>query len=236
MPEVSLKKTPEGASIRTSAERGLHIWTCFNPFSMTCSNHGEEILIPCGRWRTCGGCGRRLQWQLMQRFLAGIESVERPYLPMFFTLTFEQSKAPDEDQAHAALRSLVGRLRYRDQLGPYGWVLHRQENGTLHYHGIAHMPWQRDDLKLWLNVIEASGFGIQNSLETARPSHARYCSRYVSTRLAELSYLRRAYSFSPKFPRMPAPSSGSSACLRGPGTLGCDWEPTVSLQALIAKA
>lgn len=233
-----MKETPEGALKRTSAESGQggrHIWTCTNPFSMICSNHGVEISIPCGRWRLCGGCGRRLQWKLIQRFLAGIQQSEEPYIPMFFTLTFELSNAPDEDQAHAAIRSLVSRLRYRDQLGPYGWVLHRQKNGTLHHHGIAHMRWQTDDLKLWRELIQASGFGEQNKLLVAKPKHARYCAKYISTKLARLSYLRRAYSFSPNFPRFEY-EKGSGECDRGPGTLGCAWEPTGPLLKVIAQA
>ena len=168
---------------------------------MTCANHGIDIPIPCGRWRLCGGCGRRLQWQLIQRFLAGIQQSEEPYVPMFFTLTFALSNAPDEDQAHAAIRSLVSRLRYRDQLGPYGWVLHRQKNGTLHHHGIVHMRYQKDDLKLWRELIKASGFGEQNKLLVAEPKHARYCARYITRSLGMFSPLGRAYSFSQRFPK-----------------------------------
>jgi hypothetical protein len=35
----------------------------------------------------------------------------------------------------------------------------------------------------------------------AEPSHAGYVTRYISTRLAELAPLRRAYSFSRNFPQ-----------------------------------
>lgn len=64
---------------------------------------------------------------------------------MFFTLTFPADRAPSEDDAHAALRALTRRLRYRHYLGPYGWVLQRTRRGTLHHHGIAHLPWFDDD-------------------------------------------------------------------------------------------
>lgn len=170
-------------------------------FDLVCTKHGETISVPCGRWRECPGCARRLGWKLHLRFLAGIEKVDPPYIPDFFTLTFPKSRAPGEDEAHECLRSLVKRLRYRDLLGSFGWVLQRQQNGTLHYHGIAHMPWMNDGLEEWRKLIVASGFGVQNKLERARPKHAGYCSRYIGRSLAQLTPLRRAYSFSPKFPK-----------------------------------
>jgi len=143
----------------------------------------------------------RKQWELAQRFIAGIENVEAPLLPMFFTLTFPAMNAPDEDAAQAALRSLVRRLRHRGYLGPYGWVLQRQRNGTLHFHGIAHMPWFDDGLVEWRSLLIASGFGVQNKLVRAERKHASYCARYIATRLADLAPLRRAYSFSRDFPQ-----------------------------------
>ncbi len=175
-------------------------WACSNPFPLTCMGHGEEIAVRCGRWRTCPGCSAWKQWTLRQRFLAGIEKVPDDKLAMFVTLTFPASEAPNEDEAHKALRSLVGRLRYRDQLGAYSWVLQRTKRGVLHHHGIWHMPWQDDDLAMWRDLIVKSGFGIQNRLVVAQHKHARYCARYISTRMAALAPLRRAYGFSPDFP------------------------------------
>lgn len=121
---------------------------------------------------------------------------------MFFTLTFPAAAASDENAAHAAWRSLVGRLRYREQLGAFGWVLQRQQGGTgtLHYHGIAHMPWFDDGLAEWRRLIVKSGFGVQNRLVVARREHAGYCAKYISTRMATLAPMRRAYGFSRDFP------------------------------------
>jgi hypothetical protein len=172
-------------------------------FDLVCTTHGETISVPCGRWRECSGCAARLGWKLYLRFLAGIEQFDHPYIPNFFTLTFPEHRAPDEDEAHASLRALVRRLRYRDLLDTFGWVLQRQSNSaaTLHYHGIAHMRWMDDDLEEWRKVVTASGFGIQNKLEQAKPKHAHYCSRYISRSLASVTRLRRAYSFSPSFPK-----------------------------------
>jgi hypothetical protein len=112
--------------------------------------------------------------------------------------------APTEADAHAALRKLVARLRRRDLLGYYGWVLHRTQAGTLHYHGIAELPWFTDKLALWRTLVVASGFGPQQHLDWAKPEHGKYCARYVSTGLADLQPLRRAYSFSRDFPQVPA--------------------------------
>lgn len=162
---------------------------------------------------------------------------------MFFTLTFAEAEAPSEDQAHRSLRSLVGRLRYREQLGPFGWVLQRQENGVLHYHGIAQMPWQNDGLALWRELIVKSGFGPQNRLEVARISHAAYCARYISRNLALVAPLRRAYSFSPQFPKVPEKSQPEATDVEdallaiGAGPLcewarsspSCSWLPASSL-------
>ncbi len=121
-------------------------------------------------------------------------------MPMFFTLTFPLTRAPDEDEAHRAWRSLVARLRYRRYLGAYGWVLQRTRKGTLHFHGIAHLPWLADGLTEWRELLVKSGFGVQNKLVVAERQHAGYCAKYISTRLAELSPLRRAYGFSANFP------------------------------------
>jgi hypothetical protein len=138
---------------------------------------------------------------LTQRLIAGVENVPAEKVPMFFTLTFPLAHAPDESEAHRAWRSLVARLRYRDYLGAYGWVLQRQRNGTLHFHGIAHMPWFDDGLAEWRELLVKSGFGVQNKLVVAERQHAGYCAKYISTRLAELAPLRRAYGFSASFPR-----------------------------------
>lgn len=167
---------------------------------------------------------------------------------MFFTLTFPADRAPDESEAHNCWRSLVGRLRYREQLGAYGWVLQRQLGGTLHYHGIAHMPWQRDGLAEWRKLIVDSGFGPQNYLVLADPEHAAYCARYISRNLASLARLRRAYSFSPSFPRKEKKSAddiqecadafasiGAGAlCEFGRGSPDCDFQPASTIAALLA--
>lgn len=198
---VFLKPRPQGAAIRSTDKSAAALWECKNRLPLTCTHHGDEISVACGRWRSCPGCQRRLQWRLRQRFAISLSKVPSGRKAMFFTLTFPLSAAPTEDQAHAALRSLVRRLRYRDYLDGYGWVLHRQRNKNLHYHGIAHMSWFDDDLAEWRRLIQASGFGVQNKLVVAKPSHAGYCASYISTRLAELAPLRRAYSFSRDFPR-----------------------------------
>lgn len=175
-------------------------WKCANPLKLACSHHGEQREVPCGRWRTCVGCGMRKQWEVRQRFMAGIEPANVPVglRAMFFTLTFAEDKT--EREAQAAWRKLVGRLRHRDMLGAYGWVLQRTKAGRLHFHGIAHMPWQRDGLALWRELITRSGFGVQNRLEVANPAHAGYCARYITRKLAEVEPLRRAFSFSQEFP------------------------------------
>ena len=152
---------------------------------------------------------------------------------MFFTLTFQVEAAPTEQEAQAALRSLVRRLRYREYLTAYGWVLHRQRNGTLHFHGIGHLPWFDDGLEEWRKLVVASGFGIQNKLIVATPRHAGYCARYISTRLAQLAPLRRAYSFSRDFPRTDRDEQRRETALLL-DTLGaspeCSWEPTARLR------
>jgi len=137
---------------------------------------------------------------LTQRLIAGVENVPADKVPMFFTLTFPLAHAPDESEAQRAWRSLVARLRYRGYLGAYGWVLQRQRNGTLHFHGIAHLPWFADGLAEWRELLVKSRFGVQNKLVVADLQHASYCAKYISTRLAELAPLRRAYGFSRGFP------------------------------------
>jgi hypothetical protein len=225
---VSLKARPQGAPIRTSDK---NLWECRNRFSLTC-NHGDEVDVPCGRWRTCPGCGRRKSWELRQRFLAGVEQVPHGLHANFFTLTFPLAEAPTEPEAHRALRSLSRRLRYREYLHALGWVLHRQQNGTLHYHGIAWMPWFDDDLAEWRELIAASGFGQQNKLLPAQPEHAGYCARYISTKLAELAPMRRAYSFSRDFPV--STYAKKQAEIAEAGALigmrpACEWVPTYTL-------
>jgi len=142
----------------------------------------------------------RKQWEVRQRFMAGIDPANVPdgLRAMFFTLTFADDVS--EGEAQAAWRKLVGRLRHRDMLGAYGWTLQRTKAGRLHLHGIADMPWQRDRLALWRELITASGFGVQNRLEVANPAHAGYCARYITRKLAEVEPLRRAFSFSQDFP------------------------------------
>ena len=152
-------------------------------------------------------------------------------MPMFFTLTFPLANAPDEDEAHRAWRSLVARLRYRDYLGAYGWVLQRQYNRTLHFHGIAHMPWFADGLAEWRELLVKSRFGVQNKLVVADLQHAGYCAKYISTRLAELAPLRRAYGFSADFPRAKALSDRAELAERYGIVLDndCDWTPSYQL-------
>lgn len=219
--------------LRTTGKEGDGLWTCHNRFPLSCLAHpGERVSVRCGRWRTCVGCGLRKQWELRQRFIAGVRDVPPGKVADFFTLTFPSRQAPDETQAHVALRSLVRRLRHRGYLGAYGWVLQRQGNGTLHYHGIAHLPWFADDLAEWRGLIQASGFGPQNKLLPARREHAGYCARYISTRLATVAPLRRAFAFSRDFPR-----SGFDVKRREIAELGssigmepeCDWVPTAWL-------
>ena len=198
----SLKRAQR--AIRITDSKSDNLWRCRNPLSLTCTYHGDEIEVPCGRWRTCKPCCRRLQHRLRHRFLAGIAEVASGKQAMFFTLTFPAQDAPDEDEAQRCWRSLTRRLRYRDLLGEYGFVLQRTRQGTLHFHGIAQMPWMDDGLDAWRALLTASGFGVQNKLVVAEPSHAGYVTRYISARLADLAPLRRAYGFSRKFPQPPA--------------------------------
>jgi len=203
-------------------------WQCSKPFNLTCTEHGHEMAIRCKRWRSCRGCALWKQWQLTTRFLAGIAAVPDGKLPMFFTLTFPAALAPSEEEAHARWRTLYRAMRDLDYLGEFGWVLQRQKNGTLHYHGIAHMPWSDDDLGLWRHLIAYSGFGPQQQLVVAKPTHARYCCRYISTRLAALASCKRAYSFTPGYPKPPERRDEMEEFL---ATLGivperCDWVPS----------
>jgi hypothetical protein len=68
---------------------------------------------------------------LRLRFLAGIEDVPEGSRAMFFTFAFPAGEAPDETEAQHRWRSL----------SEYGFVLQRTRRGTLHFHGIAHIPW-----------------------------------------------------------------------------------------------
>jgi hypothetical protein len=161
--------------------------------------------------------------------MAGIEHVPAGKKPMFFTLTFPADRAPDETEAQKSWRSLVRRLRYRNLLAEYGFVLHRTKRGTLHFHGIAQMPFMCDDLTEWRRLIEASGFGAQNKLVVAKPSHAGYVTRYISHRLADLAPLRRAYGFSREFPQPEAvQEKGREADLLAEigAKSECDWQPS----------
>lgn len=153
---------------------------------------------------------------------------------MFFTLTFSAQNTPDEDEAQRCWRSLTRRLRYRDLLGEYGFVLQRTQRGTLHFHGIAHMPWMDDDLAEWRALLTTSGFGVQNKLVVAEPSHAGYVTRYVSTRLADLAPLRRAYGFSRRFPQPLAikKRQETDELLAELGARSeCHWEPKRAVQS-----
>jgi hypothetical protein len=233
---VSLKPRPQGAAIRVSDTDNL--WRCQNPLSLTCTHHGDRIEVPCGRWRKCKPCARRLQYRLRLRFLAGIEQVPAGRQAMFLTLTFPADQAPDETEAQRCWRSLTRRLRHRDLLGEYGFVLQRTKRGTLHFHGIAHMPWMSDDLVEWRALLTASGFGVQNKLVVAAPSHAGYVTRYISTRLAELAPLRRAYSFSRGFPQ-PQSVKDSKETKRLLDELGakseCSWELSGAINASLRR-
>jgi hypothetical protein len=205
---------------------------CSNPFRLTCLNHGEDITVRCKRWRVCPGCALWKQMTMTQRLNAGIENVPTGKMPMFFTLTFPLNYAPNEDEAHRAWRSLVARLRYRSYLGAYAWVLQRQRNGTLHFHGIGHLPWFPDGLAEWRELLIKSGFGVQNKLVVAERQHAGYCAKYISTRLAHLAPLRRAYGFSADFPRAKLLTDQAELAERYGVVLDsdCAWTPSYELR------
>lgn len=245
--KISLSSpSAEGAGATTNkCEKRRRYPECSNPFSLTCitrpdcsGSHGETIKLRCKRWRLCPGCALRLGWELQKRFGEGIRQAPRPDLhAMFFTLTFPHDAS--EDDAHAALRSLVARLRYRELLTEFGWVLQRgkpsahSKLGHLHYHGVAWMPWMSDDLKQWRDLLARSGFG-RNQLVIAEPRHAAYISRYVSARLADLSRCRRAYGFSKNFPQTPwvAEQRRIAEVGRAIGlTPECQWVPSYLLDA-----
>lgn len=208
-------------------------WECTKPFSLVCVEHGHDLAIRCKRWRSCRGCAMWKQWQLASRFLAGIAEVPDELRPMFFTLTFPEAQAPSEDQAHASWKALYRALRKEELLGDFGWVLQRQKNGTLHYHGIAHMPWMDDGLQGWREAVHRAGFGTQQRLVVAKPQHARYCCRYISTRLAALAPAKRAYSFTPGFPKPPERRDEMEEWLATVGIVPerCDWVPAWWLRA-----
>jgi hypothetical protein len=189
--------------------------------------------VRCGRWRTCRSCCAWKQWTLKQRFIAGIENSPEGKLAMFYTLTFPLANAPDEDEAHRAWRKAVARLRYRGYLGAYGWVMHRQRNGTLHFHGIAHLPWFHDGLAEWRELLVKSGFGVQNRLVVAERQHAGYCAKYISTRLASLGPLRRAYGFSRAFPKSEYEAQRDLFAIGAPGGVRAGAPPSpAAVQAL----
>lgn len=223
----------EAAEPRQGRSRSPNNWqdglSCQSPFQLYCLSHAERRLVSCRRWRTCEGCARRLQAELIARFARSIEEAPAERPAKFFTLTFPASRAPDETGAHRALRSLVRRLRHRELLDQYGWVLQRQRNGTLHHHGLMlGMPWFDDNLEEWRELIAASGFGPQNKLVEAVPRHASYCARYISARLAKLAPLRRAYGFSQAFPQAPAVEARRSRDEAGAligMTSTCEWVP-----------
>lgn len=197
---VSLNASPrQGRGVTKNCRKNS--WECSKPFKPGCQHHDESVTVPCGRWRTCRGCALRKQWELKQRFIAGIEQVPEGRLPMLLTLTFSANAAPDETEADRCWRKLVAKFDYMGYLGAYGWVLQRTKRGTLHYHGIAHLPWFDDELAEWRRMVTESGFGVQNKLVLADARHAGYVGCYISTGLASLAPLRRAYGFSRDFPK-----------------------------------
>lgn len=168
----------KGAAITNKSEK-LKPWICQNKITLRCGAHHHRIQIPCKRWRDCVPCSIIKGWQLFERFKAGIEQAPEGKLAMFVTLTFPEDRSPSAPEAHKALESLISRLRYRKLLGEYGWVLQRQANGTLHYHGIVWLPWFTDELAEWRRLVDRSGFGPQQRIELATNEHANYCARYL---------------------------------------------------------
>jgi hypothetical protein len=223
----------EAAEPRQGRSRSPNNWqdglSCARPFRLYCLSHAERRLVPCRRWRHCEGCARRLQGELVARFVRSIEEAPDELPDKFFTVTFPNSRAPDETEAHRALRSLTRRLRHRELLDQYGWVLQRQRNGTLHYHGLmTGMPFMDDGLALWRELVVASGFGPIQNLQQAKREHASYCARYISTRLAKLAPLHRAYGFSQGFPQAPIVEARrareEAGALIGMAST-CEWVP-----------
>jgi hypothetical protein len=70
-------------------------------------------------------------------------------------------------------------------------------------------------------------------LVIAEPQHAGYCAKYISSRLASLAPLRRAYGFSAGFPRAKAIEE-RQALAEGYGVVPdrdeCDWVPSYLLR------
>jgi hypothetical protein len=93
-----------------------------------------------------------------------------------------------------------------------------------------------DDLALWRKLLVESGFGVQNKLVIARPEHAAYVTRYISTELAKLAPGRRAYGFSRHFPQ-PEVERIRREIVSALAQIGarseCHWEPTASVSALL---
>ncbi len=81
-------------------------------------------------------------------------------------------------------------------------------------------------------MLVKSRFGVQNKLVVADLQHAGYCAKYISTRLAELAPLRRAYGFSADFPRAKALSDRAELAERYGIVLDndCDWMPSYELR------
>src|SRR4051812_34384504 len=88
------------------------------------------------------------------------------------------------------------------------------------------MPWFDDDLAGWRRLIVKSGFGVQNRLVVARSDHAGYCARYISTRMAALAPLRRAYGFYRDFPRTQRDALARVLSIRAPGATSDGVVPT----------
>ena len=151
------------------------------------------------------------------------------------------------------MRKLVATLRRAGYLGAYGWVLQRTKRQTLHYHVVMHLPWL-DGLEEWRRIVTESGFGPQNKLAVADVRAAAYVSRYISTGLASLAPLRRAYGFSRDFPKTAYAEGQALLSIKGPAVCendrvaptdadlvelavrfgieaedGCEWVPSAEL-------
>jgi hypothetical protein len=93
------------------------------------------------------------------------------------------------------------------------------------------MPWFADGLAEWRELLVKSRFGLQNKLVVADLQHAGYCAKYISTRLADLAPLRRAYGFSADFPQPKAVTDRAVLAERF-GIVpedDCSWTPSYEL-------